>query len=116
VNVLLLQVNNSNAPDLKTAKEGDDFYLVENGNDIRIYWDDAPISRAPELLEGVCKMPVLDKTGLTRNFSIDLRWKELEDRDPDHNALKAALLKQLGLELVPGRAKGEMLVVEGMKK
>jgi uncharacterized protein (TIGR03435 family) len=116
VNVLLLQVNNSNAPDLKTAKEGDDFYLVENGNDIRIYWDDAPISRAPELLEGVCKMPVLDKTGLTRNFSIDLRWKELEDRDPDHNALKAALLKQLGLELVPGRAKVEMLVVEGMKK
>jgi uncharacterized protein (TIGR03435 family) len=116
VDVLLLTVNNTNAPSLKPAKEGDNFYLLENDNDLRIYWDDAPLSRAPELLEGVCNMPVLDETGLKQHFSIDLRWKELGGRDPKHDALKAALLKQLGLELVPSHASVEMLIVEQVRK
>ena len=57
-------------------------------------------------------MPVIDNTGVTRHFSIDLRWKEPEGRDPNHDALKKALLSQLGLELVSSRAPVEMLVVE----
>jgi uncharacterized protein (TIGR03435 family) len=58
-------------------------------------------------------MPIIDQTGLTQNFHIDLKWEELgKQRDPDHDALKQALLDQLGLELVPSNMPVEMLVVE----
>lgn len=60
-------------------------------------------------LEFIFDKPVIDETGLTQKFNIDLKWKG------DKNALKQALLDQLGLELVPGNMPVEMLVVEKTK-
>jgi uncharacterized protein (TIGR03435 family) len=60
-------------------------------------------------------MPVIDQTGLTQNYHIDLKWNERWGQDPNHDALKQALLDQIGLELVPGREPVEMLVVEKVK-
>jgi uncharacterized protein (TIGR03435 family) len=57
----------------------------------------------------------VDQTGLTQHFHIDLRWDERGRGDPEHNALKQALLEQLGLELVPSSEPVEMLVVERAK-
>ena len=67
-------------------------------------------------LEGCFGTPVIDQTGLTQHFHIDLKWEELgKQQDPDHEALKQALLDQLGLELVPSNMPIEMLVVEKVK-
>jgi uncharacterized protein (TIGR03435 family) len=115
MDVLLLKVKNLNAPGLKPPTRGESFYMQQDNYNASLFWDNEPISRAPELLEGFFKMPIIDETGLKENFSIDLRWKELGERDPSHDALKKALLDQLGLELVPSRASLEMLVVEKVK-
>jgi uncharacterized protein (TIGR03435 family) len=112
VDVLLLKVKNPNAPGLKPPTGGEDFYFVTDKGDGYIHWDNASLSRIPEILEGYCKMPIVDQTGFTQHFSVDVKWKELGEGDPNHDALKKALLDQLGLELVPGRASIQMLVVE----
>ena len=61
------------------------------------------------------KKPVIDETGLAGHYHIDLTWNEQDDADPNHHALKKALLDQLGLELVPDHQTIEMLVVEKAK-
>ena len=61
-------------------------------------------------LEQKLKRPVVDRTGPTQNFNIDLRW---DARDPDQaEAIKEALMNRLGLELAPSRERVEMLVME----
>ena len=49
-------------------------------------------------------IPVVDQTGLTGCF--DLKW------DYAHDSLEKAVRDNLGLELVPGRARVEFLVVD----
>jgi uncharacterized protein (TIGR03435 family) len=70
------------------------------------------ISTLSDFLEGQLKIPVMDQTRLTNHFDIDLKW---ERNDPQHEKLKQGLIDQLGLELVPGTAPIEMLVVEKAK-
>jgi uncharacterized protein (TIGR03435 family) len=60
-------------------------------------------------------IPVIDQTGLTNNFDIDLKWKQSNWREPNPDGLKQAVLDQLGLELAPSREPIEMLVVEKVK-
>jgi RNA polymerase sigma-70 factor, ECF subfamily len=112
VDVLLLEVKNSNAPGLKPPTRGEDFYFGTDKGDAVIHWNNDSLSRVPEILEGYCKMPITDETGVTQHFSVDVKWKELGKDDPNHDALKEALLNQLGLELVPSRASIQMLVVD----
>src|SRR5262249_45011467 len=57
-------------------------------------------------LELLFEKPVIDQTGLTQKFDIDLKW------EGDLEALKRALHDQLGLELVPANQPVEILVVE----
>ena len=65
-------------------------------------------------LEYYLQKPVLDRTGLTNTFDINLKWDEPNHKtNPDN--LKQALLNQLGLELLPSREPIEMLVVEKAK-
>jgi uncharacterized protein (TIGR03435 family) len=112
VDVLLLKVKNSNPRGLKPPTGGEDFYFETDNGDAGIHWDNESLSRVPEILEGYCKMPIVDQTGLTQHFSVDVKWKELGDGDPNHDAMKGALLNELGLELVPSRASIQMLLVE----
>jgi uncharacterized protein (TIGR03435 family) len=64
--------------------------------------------------------PVLDQTGLTNKYDIILDWKwkvwPMTQTYENSDSLKKVLLDQLGLELVPGRKRIEMLVVEPAKK
>lgn len=53
-----------------------------------------------------------DETGLTGSFDVSLQWERAGDPASTATAIKVAILEQLGLELVPGRAQVEMLIVE----
>jgi len=121
--VLLLRVRTPDAPGLKPHISGG----VNEFRDIRgrIQCLGEPLSSSPPLppfgltkfLELFIGVPVIDETGFgfMQRFDIDIRWNENEARDPEHNALKQAVLDQLGLELVPGTESVEMLVVEKAK-
>ena len=57
-------------------------------------------------------MPIVDETGLTGSYNLDLRWKVKTDPNANQEAVKQALIDQLGLELVPVHKAVEMLIVE----
>jgi uncharacterized protein (TIGR03435 family) len=63
-------------------------------------------------LETCFRVPVLDKTGLTARYDIDLNWAEEDWTQRNLPALREALRDQLGLELVAGREPIEMLVID----
>jgi uncharacterized protein (TIGR03435 family) len=117
--VLVLKVRRPNAPGLKPPTGGGSDY----SNNGYYHCDNSPLSSdsgwypgISRFLEDYFEMPIVDQTGLTQNFHIDLKWEELgKQRDPDHDALKQSLLDQLGLELVPSNMPVEMLVVEKVK-
>ena len=111
--VFLLQVKSPNAPGLKrnTGRGGRDAGgrgHIENVNE--------PLSRFADTIELYLAIPVLDRTGLTGRFDINVNWNDGHGAQP-HNSenLEQAILDQLGLELVPSREQIEMLVVEKVK-
>lgn len=55
--------------------------------------------------------PLDDETGLTGAYDISLKWEAPTDGVKDEDAIRAAMLDQLGLDLTPDRAQIEMLVV-----
>jgi uncharacterized protein (TIGR03435 family) len=57
-------------------------------------------------------MPIIDQTGVTQRYSIDIKWEEPDAQDSEHKALQQVLLDQLGLELVPTNMRVDMLVIE----
>jgi uncharacterized protein (TIGR03435 family) len=61
----------------------------------------------------LCKMPVIDRTGLKGAYDFDL--KEDTRNDPQLASFRQALREQLGLELVPGTMPVEFLFVEKVK-
>ena len=123
--VLVLKVRRSNAPGLKPPTNGHTDHTRKD----YYYCDNEPLSidsggassggfsamTITSFLEGCFGTPVIDQTGLTQHFHIDFKWNERSGDDPDHDALKQALLDQLGLELVPSNMPIEMLVVERAK-
>jgi uncharacterized protein (TIGR03435 family) len=75
-----------------------------------------PLSDIAGFLESEFNIQVIDRTGLTNRFDIDLKWKETDLQHPNLDALKQALLDQLGLELVPGREPVNLLIVEKVEQ
>jgi uncharacterized protein (TIGR03435 family) len=126
MDALLLQVKNSDAPGLKpsNARNLGAYETNSASSGAGHYsWKNQPLSNLAGFLEVYLELPVIDRTGLTNRFDINLKW---DQREPDwilawpekhHNpdAIKQALTDQLGLELVPSREPIEMLVVEKAK-
>jgi uncharacterized protein (TIGR03435 family) len=56
--------------------------------------------------------PVVDRTGLTGLYDIDLRWSE----GPDGPSLVSAVQEQLGLKLVPARSPQRILRIAHIEK
>ena len=117
MDVLVLKVRRSNAPGLKPPIDG------RNDGSSRGHYhcNNAPLSSDSSHFPGIARFleeyfetPVIDQTGLTQNYHIDLKWNERWGQT-NHDALKQALLDQLGLELVPSNMPVEMLVVEKVK-
>jgi uncharacterized protein (TIGR03435 family) len=113
--VLLLKFLNSDAPGLQPAdpsrRERNSTSSSRSGAG-EFSCRNEPLSNLAGFLEGRLKIPVIDQTGITNHFDMDLKWKETNWQHPNLEGLKQALLDQLGLELVPGREPVEMLVVE----
>ena len=118
---LALKVRNPDAAGLKPA-----FWMPDEFGDLghghihcfgeRLSWTPPmPPWGLTKYLEMVFQLPVVDETGLTGSYNIDLRWKVKADQQANQDALKQALLDQLGLELVPTNMPIEMLVVEKVK-
>jgi uncharacterized protein (TIGR03435 family) len=58
------------------------------------------------------KQPILDQTGLTNKYDIDLKWPINGDSSAQLEQMKQTFADQLGLELAPSVEPIEMLVVE----
>jgi uncharacterized protein (TIGR03435 family) len=115
-NVLLLKVKIAGAPGLRTDATTSYGHRLTYGGDV-YHATNMPISDLREFLEDeIFRQPVLDQTGLTNKYDIILDWQAAHYPSIDYDSLKKVLLEQLGLELVPGRERIEMLVVEQAKK
>jgi uncharacterized protein (TIGR03435 family) len=108
-NVLCLKVRQPDAPGLKkTIARG--LASSSSGGMNEFRFSNQPISSIVSFAENQLGVPVVDQTGLTGNFDINLKWNNRGTK-----YFKQALTDQLGLELVPGTAPVEMLVVEKAK-
>jgi uncharacterized protein (TIGR03435 family) len=109
MDVLRLRVKNPNARGLRssTTQNGSSHKQAGHYSCINQH-----LSNLTRVLERYFEIPVIDQTALNGRFDIDLKWNEQNEHDHNPDALKQALLDQLGLELVPGRESIEMLVVE----
>jgi RNA polymerase sigma factor (sigma-70 family) len=117
-NVLLLQIKMVNAAGLRPSPPGE----VETSRDgwgvysREIHHLATPFAEWVGSCEGLLGVPVLNRTGLTNNFDIDLKW-EFRQYDTTYGLslngeFQQAMLEQLGLELVPAEEKIEVLVIE----
>ena len=119
MDVLLLRVRNPNASGLKPARVGSENDWDNPGryvcDDRALSYDSPPYLGLSRFLEATFEVPVIDQTGLTQHFSIDLKWRPKPNRADELKAVRQAMLDQLGLELVPGREQVEMLVMDNVK-
>jgi uncharacterized protein (TIGR03435 family) len=119
-NVLLLQAASRNAQGLKLHKglPNKSGWSMAKGTST-LAWDDMSMKNLAQFLEMYLAYPVLDRTGVSNHFDINLKLNmdELPRDWKDHSIddFRPALLNQLGLELVPSRESIEMLVVEKVK-
>lgn len=74
-----------------------------------------PLSCLSSFLEDYFHIPVVDNTGLQGRFNIDLAWDQRDSEHQNPDALKQALLDELGLELSPSKEPVEMLVIQQSK-
>jgi uncharacterized protein (TIGR03435 family) len=107
-NILFLQLKTQNAPGLKRT-------ATQNSSSSRSYQGEIDMvnmqfSSLANFVENKFGIPVIDQTGLTGTFDINLKWNVRNDTN--HENLKQALAEQLGVELVPGQAPIDMLIVE----
>jgi len=124
MDVLLLKVKTPGAPGLEPPNPGgeDDFSKLGQYycDDRALSYTNPPHVGLTRFLEGAFQKPIIDQTGLTQHFRIDLRWTPPNPQQPSairkqRAAIQQAMLEQLGLELVPGREFVEALVVEKVR-
>jgi uncharacterized protein (TIGR03435 family) len=117
-NILVLKVRNPDDPGLKPAVWNPSEYGNLPGGHIHCFGE--ALSWEPRMppwgftkqLERIFQMPVVDETDLKAAYNIDLRWKVKTDPNANQEAVKQALIDQLGLELVPVNKPVEILIVE----
>jgi uncharacterized protein (TIGR03435 family) len=110
--VLLLKIQNSGATGLKPSRANPGGGSSQNNGAGEWSCKNLPLSGLVNYLEEFTRVPVVDQTGLTNSFDIDLKWKQSDWGKPNADGMKQALLDQLGLELIPTNMPIEMLVVE----
>jgi uncharacterized protein (TIGR03435 family) len=110
-NVLFLRVRQPDAPGLKKPTSRNGTSSSQSIGEIgEINLENGTMSDIAYFVENqLDEIPIIDQTAPHRNFDADLTW----DRKTNSNEnLKQALADQLGLQLVPGIAPVEFLIVE----
>lgn len=110
-NVLFLKVRNPNAPGLKTSTARMSAGNIDRPGQLKLV-KVTPFSLVLTL-ENFFKMPIVDQTGLHGEYDVNLKWKP--ENNPQQENLKQVMFDQLGLELTPGTARVDLLVVERAK-
>ena len=111
-NVLFLKVSQPNAAGLVPSKIQNGPGSMRNSGEAILATNMTFVNIAASFAR-LCKMPVIDRTGLKGKYDFDL--KEDTRSDPQLANFKQVLRDQLGLELVPGTAPIEFLFVEKAK-
>jgi uncharacterized protein (TIGR03435 family) len=105
-NVYLLTLQNPNATQLKAARPSRQNFVTCSPGDGSFRCANQPISALARFLEDALGTPVIDQTGLTNHYNINFNGSS------NHEKLKQTVLDKVGLELVPGRAPIEFLIVD----
>jgi RNA polymerase sigma factor (sigma-70 family) len=105
-NVFILKVKNPDGPSLRSNRSGGGWRFADSET-VRVGGDSA-FMLALDLETHFLHKPVIDETGMEdpHDFNLDLKKPVTSD------SLKAALLDEFGLELVPTNIPVEMLLVE----
>jgi uncharacterized protein (TIGR03435 family) len=75
-----------------------------------------PISVLASFLSLFAGRPVIDQTGLTENYNIDLKWAGDTTTDSPLPSLPAALREKFGFELKPQTGPVNVLVIDHVEK
>ena len=88
------------------------------GTDMRITAGDVPVSGILTLLANQLKRPVIDRTGLTQRFDIELQFTAdpLRTTDDAGPSIRTAITEQLGLHVQDGRAPIDVLVIDHIER
>ena len=114
-NVLLVRVANFNAPGLRPASSASGEQPRWYGENWSVTIRNQPLDNfLSEYIESEVGQPVLNETGLTGHYDLDIQWRP-QPGETDKDAFERALREQLGLELVPTNMPIEMLEVEKAK-
>jgi uncharacterized protein (TIGR03435 family) len=76
------------------------------------------MSTLAEVLGGPAGRTVLDKTGLSGSFDIELKWRSAPETvaGDDRVGIFTAVQEQLGLRLVSAEARLDVLVIENIER
>lgn len=108
--VLALKVEDPNSQGLKVSDAGEKGNAnFKNG---RLYFTHTKLAEISDGLEGVLKMPLVDKTSLTNFYDFSLAWRAGMNPNNLSRADVDKILAEWGLGLEPDTASIEMLVVE----
>jgi uncharacterized protein (TIGR03435 family) len=94
---------------------GGDMSINGSRTQIKIAGQKVPMASLAKALSSRVDRTVIDKTGLTGNFDLDLIWSK--DESPDSGAetlpdIFTAIQEQLGLKLQPAKGPVETLIVD----
>jgi uncharacterized protein (TIGR03435 family) len=105
-NVYLLTLQNPNAPQLKLARLNRGNLVNSSPRNGTFRCVNEPVLALARFLEDALHTPIIDQTGLTNHYDIKF------DGGSNPEKLKQTVLDKVGLELVPGQAPVEMLIVD----
>lgn len=116
-------------PKLVVAAEDDKSEWTQYGD--QVVGHKFPISRLAPSLSGLLNTPVIDKSGLSGRYDIDLKWtpdparpefgdvrppSELPAPDPNRPEIFTAIREQLGLELKAGKGPVDVIVIDHIER
>jgi uncharacterized protein (TIGR03435 family) len=73
-----------------------------------------PIGNFASSLSNVLGRPVIDKTGITGNYDIDLRWATSAQQDAE--SAVASALEELGLKLEPTKGMVDVFIIDHVER
>jgi uncharacterized protein (TIGR03435 family) len=70
------------------------------------------MERLAHMLVSPVEQPVVDKTGLTGAYDVDLKYRASAEEDSSLPSVFTAVQEQLGLKLVPSKLMLDYLVID----